>query len=778
MNFSARIRNKLLYRFALPYLLILLIPLLSGFLIYQRTLHLVEEDATQSNLSILEHSRMTLDTRLAEIDNFAQKLVSDPKVLQFQYVNNPISSQSMGQVLDLIKKLADFKPINSFVFDYYILYKGSEVALSNHTIYGLSEFYQRHMLLDGVSFEIWRAEALEPFYYQKYLPARSITHDGERQGLVTVIRSLGYPNYSPGAAIILIREKELKELVSGLDVSDSGWAYIADERGKRITHLSRSGVSGVDLPRVDLPADSPNGIFRKTIDGRDMLVTFTKSSYNDWTYVAVQPANVILEKVNYIRDVTMFFFALSLLLGGLISLLLAYRGSKPMGGLIGALTEHFGEELPKAKGMYPFLKTAVSHMIHSHKQLRDKVGEQLPLLQAALLERLLRNGFVNEDELEANLSHAGLTIRAPYYAVAIVQFLGYYDRISKDILDELALKRLHVREKLELALEGRIYVLETKEDRLLLLLLGDQETAAGCKAVYDAKLTALAQSIRHEVNGELAFARGTFYDKRMDIARSYDEAKQALVYAKPGFKGAVLTYEDLPSPVTPFYFPVEVETRLGTLTRVGETDQIERLFLELETANFNDRRLSFEMLRLFIYQLWGCLVKVGGELPRQEPDVQEQLKMRLKQLESYEDCHSEFRQLRDEFLRLCSAVAGRKKSHNSELLQRVLESIQASFSLESLTLLQIARSLQVSEVYLSQFFKEQTGETFTAYLERKRMERAMELLNETDIPVKEIAALVGYGSSNTFGRAFKRVYGTNATAVRSAAALASTDSAP
>ncbi|MDF2814675.1 MAG: Helix-turn-helix domain [Paenibacillus sp.] len=51
----------------------------------------------------------------------------------------------------------------------------------------------------------------------------------------------------------------------------------------------------------------------------------------------------------------------------------------------------------------------------------------------------------------------------------------------------------------------------------------------------------------------------------------------------------------------------------------------------------------------------------------------------------------------------------------------------------------------------------------TTYLERKRMERALELLSGTDIAIKDIASMVGYGSSNTFGRAFKRVYGTNAT---------------
>lgn len=759
-------KHKLIFRFALPYIVILIIPLLMGYLYYERTLALVEEEVTKNNLSILEQTKATLNARLSEVDIFGQKLVSDPKVIKFQYAENPVNGSSMRLVLDMIKQLSDYKPINQFIFDYYILYKGSGLALSNNTVYRLQEFYDTIQRQDHVEYEAWYQESLGAYYYHKFIPARTVTIRGERRSFVTYIRSLGYPSHFPGAALVLIEEKKLRDLLQGLDVSDGGWAYIADADGRLVTHLSSQDQDTAHTVAA-LPDDQSSGIFHLNLDGKAMLVTFTKSDYNNWTYVAVQPVHIILSKVHYIRELTIILFAATLLVGGVFSFVLAYRGSKPVGRLIGTLTEHFGEELPKSKTGYPFLRTAVSHIINNNKELREKMDVQLPFLQAALLERMLSSSFVNEEELKEAFAHAGLNIDAKYYAVAILQFRGYDNRISASILEELSIKRLIVREKLADEFGDRIYLHETKEDQLILLLMCDQDSAAGCKMAYSAKLNIVAGNIQTDEQIESVIALGSFYEQRTDISRSYDEARQALFYSNESLKGNVLAYEDIPLPITQIFYSGETETRLINLTRVGESEQIDKLFSKLEEENFIQRHLSLDMLRLFVYEVWGTLVKTSGELPREGNDFAD-MKELIKRMESYEDCHLAFRQLKAEFLHVCSKVNGSKKSHNVELLRRVLDAIHSSLSSESLTLFQIAGDLHVSEVYLSQFFKEQTGETFTTYLERKRMERALELLNGTDIAIKDIARMVGYGSSNTFGRAFKRVYGTNATTFRMA----------
>ena len=57
-------------------------------------------------------------------------------------------------------------------------------------------------------------------------------------------------------------------------------------------------------------------------------------------------------------------------------------------------------------------------------------------------------------------------------------------------------------------------------------------------------------------------------------------------------------------------------------------------------------------------------------------------------------------------------------------------------------------------------FKRVCGETYTTYANRIRMERAAQLLLETDFPIRVILELVGYlGASSYFYKKFKATYG-------------------
>ena len=89
-----------------------------------------------------------------------------------------------------------------------------------------------------------------------------------------------------------------------------------------------------------------------------------------------------------------------------------------------------------------------------------------------------------------------------------------------------------------------------------------------------------------------------------------------------------------------------------------------------------------------------------------------------------------------------------------------------NISKDNLSLNSLAERFHFSEPYLSGFFKQHMNENFSSYLEQLRMRNAVKLIKSTDKSIREIAEEVGYLSMNTFGRAFKRVFGVNATTYR------------
>jgi transcriptional regulator GlxA family with amidase domain len=71
----------------------------------------------------------------------------------------------------------------------------------------------------------------------------------------------------------------------------------------------------------------------------------------------------------------------------------------------------------------------------------------------------------------------------------------------------------------------------------------------------------------------------------------------------------------------------------------------------------------------------------------------------------------------------------------------------------------LARSVALSRAHFIRSFRATFGETPHRYLQRRRIERAMALLRETDRPVTEVALDVGFQSLGTFSRTFREVVG-------------------
>jgi AraC-like DNA-binding protein len=78
----------------------------------------------------------------------------------------------------------------------------------------------------------------------------------------------------------------------------------------------------------------------------------------------------------------------------------------------------------------------------------------------------------------------------------------------------------------------------------------------------------------------------------------------------------------------------------------------------------------------------------------------------------------------------------------------------------------LARAVHVSPAHFSRQFRATFGETPHHYLQRRRVERAMELLRETDSPVSEVCLDVGFNSLGTFTRTFREIVGEPPSAYR------------
>src|ERR687885_2783056 len=80
----------------------------------------------------------------------------------------------------------------------------------------------------------------------------------------------------------------------------------------------------------------------------------------------------------------------------------------------------------------------------------------------------------------------------------------------------------------------------------------------------------------------------------------------------------------------------------------------------------------------------------------------------------------------------------------------------------------IAAVAHLSEAHFIRSFRACFGETPHRYLQRRRVERAMFLLRETDRSVTDICFDVGFTSLGTFSRTFREIVGETPSDYRAA----------
>ena len=85
---------------------------------------------------------------------------------------------------------------------------------------------------------------------------------------------------------------------------------------------------------------------------------------------------------------------------------------------------------------------------------------------------------------------------------------------------------------------------------------------------------------------------------------------------------------------------------------------------------------------------------------------------------------------------------------------------------EPLDVRSVAAVAHISEAHFSRSFRAVFGETPHRYLQRRRVERSMFLLRETDRSVTDICLDVGFSSLGTFSRTFKEIVGESPTQYR------------
>lgn len=115
------------------------------------------------------------------------------------------------------------------------------------------------------------------------------------------------------------------------------------------------------------------------------------------------------------------------------------------------------------------------------------------------------------------------------------------------------------------------------------------------------------------------------------------------------------------------------------------------------------------------------------------------------------------------FLQALTALDTAQGGRYSKRVHTIIQYIDTHYQ-EDVSLCDLSLQLDLSMIYISQLFKKEVGTTFSSYLTKTRVEKAIELLSSGKYKVYEVSEMVGYQTVQYFSKLFKKETGKKPSA--------------
>lgn len=714
------------------YLIVLLIPLAFSGILQEHTSGRLHERAMEDGSHSLELLAGITDERLTGVITQANTICTASDMIKLRFIELPFDARKYYEVHQRASFLTNFSAQNDMVSGCYVYCDNLKSIVDAHHIYTRDNQYSRI---------VTQVFGLEETVFESLVSSRHTldfyrVSGGEKLLLVKSFSS-GIRYDSPRLTLIMVLDtSKLKDF---FHMAGENW------QGEAVLLLPEAAITGQSADWITSESRIP--------PGKDSVTVYQKSEIADEIgYALLIPQSRLMADANSSRRLFLGFCLAVLLLGSTVAFLFARRNYQPVRELSRAV------EADEAENDF----SAISR----------RVGE----MQA----EMARLGMIEDQQnFEALLN-------------------GKWSRTGNDpvrLADGSFDGDLFITALLEPEREDA----ETADEELFLRSLNDQlaaEAGGSCKAIvrpykdgyaavlgfagnvsrYDAQLYA-QKLMKNVLSKDTAFPAlsgylGDTHEGLEGIAQSCKEAVTAREYAnfvsKTG-RQIVLFDETMVSSGISWqdYDIVDAERRFVSLMLAGDYDASESLLHEILSYYTGQEGLSLRVMQTRMYGVINMMVnvlhEVEPEMGTNPDDLNDPMELLLhaRTMQELEDVMSRIlQQLRMQHEETQDQLGAR--------LDAVTRFIHANYADENLSVQMLADHFELSLPYLSREFKNSRGIGVLNYINLYRIEKAKEILTQEEgITLSETARRVGYSSSQTLIRIFKRYEGVTPGQYRS-----------
>lgn len=492
----------------------------------------------------------------------------------------------------------------------------------------------------------------------------------------------------------------------------------------------------------------------KIVDADGEKYVYAQSDYNRWIYVVQINPTEISNMINNTRIGLLIVSTLLIILVGIISYMLANSFSRPIRKIQEKLAIH---DVSGQKSELSLVADSVDKIIGQNEALVASLTMQKPQLETLFVLSLFRNR-ITANEAKHRLKQFGYFFNETnHFYTGLIQ------------IDNMDSQKIVEKDLYLLALNNIVEEIVPDKERLIPIVLNDEmqstifitdendyESSRRIMKYYEEIQTAAKEYLDITISVGIS----PVYKTLIRSKKAVDLAKEALHYRVNVGPESIIFYDDIApllNDASISKYPVELQNELVNTIRSGNEEEVKEtvdtLIDEIFRMNKNPVSLEVTLIRLIneIIQL--------GQLLGAEAKIFDSIKpLYYEAINAYYP--DRIKQMLIEHLITPIIISTQDKTDKEfrSLSDKIVQIIQTEYDQE-ISLDIIADRLHYNPNYLSSVFKKEYGENFVDYLMGFRLQKAKSLLQETNIPIKEIAEKLQYRNSQNFIRFFKKKVG-------------------
>nr|WP_294493610.1 response regulator [uncultured Anaerosporobacter sp.] len=372
---------------------------------------------------------------------------------------------------------------------------------------------------------------------------------------------------------------------------------------------------------------------------------------------------------------------------------------------------------------------------------------------------LLHNLFKSNDEFHEEAKALSIDFKAKSYAVSLCNIIPeQVEKLNPQKAMDLYFSAMEMLQNI-VSKYVTCYCTSLDTKHFCIIFLLPNTNVEECNALIEEALTSASNMIHNYFNVWILSSVGRQYEEPLQIADSYENARQINTYVT--LEKKLLMYDTL------IKGSHKIDSNIFNLSLFKAS--IRKAFEEYDAVAFSDTISEIiELFRMHPTKYIQALDAACNILYLSVSLLTDGEAIINKIFSSYPDgYHSIYLQTTmDQLLswleffqvNLCKHLQSHHKSSKEELVDNIIDYINSHID-EKLTLNETASEFGITPNYLSLIFKKESNIRFSEYITNRKISKAKLMMASGNYKIYEIADQLGFENAFYFSKVFKKVEG-------------------